>query len=291
MPKFILTWLSAIALFAATPDANAGFITTGNPATDGWDRIGNSLQNGSYIRGSGNFSFDVYRTTISPDATLLAATGWLATDLIIGIGGVIVNTPPAGWLTATTGADPNFYLDSDVRLVSKFGSENSWQASTTPPDMGNGAGSQSNGDGGQGSVQLDTNPNQLTVLNAGKFQVPDNGSQYRDTQAFSFSASELAEIGRYIYTLDASGKLASWEMVLNLTRLITLTDAIAGPTVDGRHNQALQGGGRSTDGLIPFEALPVPPAAAVATPLPPTLFAGLLAPLLLAGVRFRGFAC
>src|SRR4051812_7943430 len=105
---------------------------TGVPATDGWSATGaTSLDNGTYIRGAGNFAFDLYATSyaLDPTSSLITSTAsdtgfqWLAGDQVLGVGGVVVAGEPAanyGWGNVS-GDSINSNLTSSVRIVSKFG--------------------------------------------------------------------------------------------------------------------------------------------------------------------------
>ncbi len=95
--------LSGVAL---TPASLRATPLTGNPSADSsWTFNGNSLNNGTYIRGGGTFSFDIYTNafTVTAADTGLIAKGWSVGDTVIGLGGVIVpndmTAAHTGWST------------------------------------------------------------------------------------------------------------------------------------------------------------------------------------------------
>ena len=277
--------LTAAALAAGGP-ARAEMLT-GDPSADGWTAGANSLQNGFYIRGGANFSYDLFRTayTVTAGSPLAAmANPWAAGDRVLAMGGVIVPTTAsaAGW-AAFTGAAPNANLAANVRIVSKFTSAPSaWSASGVAPGAGNGAGSYMNGDGGLGAVLVSTSPGQVTSAGAGLLTVPANANQWAGT-AGSNGPTISTQSARVVYGVDAGGLLRSWELLLNTTLLAGANTGLPTPTDAGRWNQALQSGTSSTlitDGLLPAGDNVVPTPAA-------GLLLGLGAAVLGLGRRLR----
>lgn len=272
MFRVFLGLFSSVVILSTSANPVHGAFLTGDPSTaDGWTRSGNSLSNGIYAGGSANFSFDVYRgsqTFQSSSGLGGTVPGWMTGDLIVGMGGVIVNTPPMGWSGPTTGPAPNANLGDNVRIVSKFGSPSaSFSASTTPPIPGNGNRSFSGGFGGVGGVLLTTNANTLAAANAanaGQLQTPDSGFVWDgvvNTNGVTLTSSQVQDISRYIYTVDGTNQyLSTWQLALNVTALQRLNLGYATPDAGTIYDQALQvGGGSSTDALV------------LTTPLPPTL--------------------
>jgi len=136
--------LAAAAAVGATTLGVHAAPVTGNPITDGWTLIGNSLAQGTYVRGVGGINFDAYSTSFSLGAgSNLAINGsWLAGDTILGLGG-IVNGTVAGIFNGYAkfgGVGSTFAPASNA-------------ASCQGGGAGCGAGSFSGGNGGQGSVQ------------------------------------------------------------------------------------------------------------------------------------------
>ncbi len=115
MKKTILS-AAVIAAMVSVAQANP----TGNPGLDGWQAGGNSMANGTYIRGAGNFGFTTYVTEMTLAAghnfNSVGTMAWNTGDQVIGIGGVIdFNTPIAsanGWSGSYTGAATNANLQS-----------------------------------------------------------------------------------------------------------------------------------------------------------------------------------
>src|SRR5438874_8070141 len=118
----------ALLLMGSMPFASAAFIITGNPIVDpGWHQAGNSLANGNYVRGPGNFEYAIWQFQGGrvPAGSILTTmpNPWVAGERIIGIGGFF--TPPLtaaqlGW-PAITGAAQNSNVAANARIVAKFG--------------------------------------------------------------------------------------------------------------------------------------------------------------------------
>ena len=266
--RFVRTVATVALALAAGGPARAELLT-GDPSADGWTAGPNSLQNGFYIRGAANFSYDMFRTayTVTAGSPLAAmANPWAAGDRVLAMGGAMVPTTAsaAGW-PAITGATVNSNLAANVRIVSKFTSSGSaWSASSTAPGAGTGSGSHANGDGGLGAVLISTNAGQVTTAGAGILSVPVNANQWNGTVG-SNGPPINTQSSRVIYGVDASGRLRSWELLLNTTLLASANTGLPTPTDAGRWNQALQSGTSSTlitDGLLPAGETVVPTPAA-----------------------------
>jgi hypothetical protein len=247
---------------------------SGNPAADTWSFNGNSLNKNTYIRGGGTFSFDIYTNSFVVTAadTGLLAKGWSVGDTVVGLGGVIVpndmTAAHTGW--STDGVTPvansdnavNVDLTTSVRIVSKFGvSPTSWSASTVKPNAGNGLGSGSAGDGGDGTIELTTNVNDIANGNAGVLVNPANA--VKDTfNGVSWVSTNLSDRSFGLYEFQMSGTLlSSWEMMLNATKLGSLYPYANIPLPGDRLNQALQRSSNAvqfTDGLALAPAVPEP---------------------------------
>lgn len=241
--------LSILALtLGALLQATTATALTGDPLADGWAYSGNSLDQGAYVRGTGNIGFDMYSTqfTVS-DSSLFSLTGhsgagfndyyvdpktnsrtwdtdnarsWSVGDTVIGIGGMFsdITATEAGW-GAFTGNAVNSNIDNEyrLRLQAKIGTDDaSWSASTLAPNAGNGSGSSS--DGGLGSLlvrtsgwhSLDTWEDQANTI----FGLQDPKHLERD-KASTFVGVDAA---RVIWTWDAAHKRpGSWQLLVNLS--------------------------------------------------------------------------
>lgn len=275
MKRLAIASLTAMA-FAAIASANP----TGNPAADGWTAGGNSLANGTYIRGSGNFGYTTYVTEFSLTSGhgLLATVGgstWTVGDDIIGIGGVVDPNTPAGtangWGVNYTGDGLNSNYSSSTRMVGKFGtSPTAWSASTTAPSPGNGLGSDSNGHGGLGSVVLANTAGDLGATPSGTLRLPSVFRMYDGTSSVNLDAAAGIKVGRMVYNWSVIGTLniiSSWEIYLNRTLLNSLNgsgDLLGNtfadlPNFGDRHNVALQRGTNNfTDALVQANPIPEP---------------------------------
>jgi hypothetical protein len=257
----------AVAMIAWSAGHASAVTITGNPSTDsGWAAAGNSLDAGTYIRLQGNFSFDTYYTNFVLDASSpLLGGGWSAGDTIIAMGGKIVpNSTLAadtGWATdGFTGNAVNSNLTGSVRIVSKFGtSPTSWTASTVKPDLGNGLGSTSAGNGGDGAIVIASSVGDITLANANSIISASVQERYPSP---TFTATGISGMGKYIYNLDSSNLLSSWETFLNVSKLtLSLPGGSQVPQAGDRYNQALQRSTNTTlitDALIASQVVPEP---------------------------------
>jgi hypothetical protein len=258
--------LTATLLGAATTTLAASI--TGNPSVDsGWTTAGNSLDNGVYIRGAGNFGYDLYTTgfTIQPGSPLLAS-GWSLGDSVVAVGGQIATTDgvSAGWGLAFTGDAVNSNLTASVRIVSKFGtSPTSWSASTVRPNAGNGDGSTSGGYGGEGAILLGTNVGDLVSANT----LMTVSLNQRYTNGGATVTNQSNDIGRLIFQ-TSGGFLSSWEMFLNTTELAgALAPGAEIPLIGDRINQTLQRSTNSTlftDAMVTIQGVPEPASIVIA---------------------------
>jgi hypothetical protein len=244
--------LLAVGLLAHSTTTLAASIT-GNPAVDsGWTAVGNSLDNGVYIRGAGNFGYDLYTTSFAIEAgSPLVASGWSVGETVVAIGGQIATNDgvSAGWGLPFTGDAVNANLTTSVRIVSKFGtSPTSWSASTVRPNAGNGDGSTSGGFGGEGAILLGTNVGDLVSPNT--LMTVSTNQRYTNGGATVTNVS--SDVGRLIFQ-TSGGLLSSWETLLNTSRLgALLPPASEVPLVGDRINQTLQ---RSTNATLFTDAM------------------------------------
>jgi len=252
--------LFVIGLVALTlgGTARADFFV-GNPTStgsgaDNWQFALNSLDNNRYIRGAGGFSFDMYRTVDrvrAGDALATMASPWAVGDFILGMGGVILGAPN---------------LTGSVRIVSKFTSftKGQFTASTNPSPNGNGAGNFSNGDGGIGAVLIGNTPGAVTAANAGMLLTPTTAFQWDGGLAGPNGLTISPDTARYVYQVNGSGLLKSWEVLLNVTKLNSQNTGLLAPDYDGHWNQSLQ---RGTSNTLYTDTINQH------SPLPPTLVA------------------
>lgn len=261
--------MGAVALVALVGGASALASPTGNPAADGWISGGNALANGSYIRGAGLWSFEMYasNTTLAPGSALLTTVGsstWNVGDQVLGLGGVFVAAPSApdnGWgpFSSYTGAT-NTNTTSSLRMLGKWGTDpSSWSASTFVPGNGNGNGSHSGGFGGLGSVLLANSAADLGSFASGSLRLPSVAQIYTGSSAINIDPS----VGRMMYIYDSSTTVSSWQLFLN----VSLLDSLYGSTYSDlpawgdRHAISLQ---RGTNSTLLQDSMMIPaPGAAV----------------------------
>lgn len=242
---------------------------TGNPAADGWISGGNAMANGSYIRGAGLWSFEMYASnmTLAPGSALLNTVGgstWNPGDEVIGLGGVFTAAPSApdnGWgpFSSYTGAT-NTNTTSSLRMLGKFGSDPAaWSASTLVPGNGNGNGSHSGGFGGLGSVLLANSAADLGSFASGSLRLPSVAQIYTGASAININPA----VGRMMYIYDSSTLVSSWQLFLN----VSLLDSLYGgtyadlPAWGDRHSISLQ---RGTNSTLLQDSMMIPaPGAAV----------------------------
>jgi hypothetical protein len=179
-------------------------------------------------------------------------------------------------------------VDNTAVLNAKFGTSpdpfnnvtklGSWGTSTVAPSAGNGFGSSSGGNGGDGTILLRAGTT-LTSNNSNAGQILMVQNAYRDTyNGASWTETELSNrsFGKIIFQLEDDGRMKSWETFLNTTLLDAVLDTLGQvrpdviPEPGDRINMAFQRGTSSTqftDALTVAAALPavVPePASLVA---------------------------
>ncbi|MCB9849597.1 MAG: PEP-CTERM sorting domain-containing protein [Phycisphaerales bacterium] len=230
------TGILAGCVFAASASAAS---VTGIPSADGWAMAGHSLENGTYVKGSANYGFDVYSAalTVSPGSNLEitdandSALDWLAGDTVLGVGGEFQSITPgdAGW-GAINGNGVNSLLPaaSGPKLQAKFGtSAASWFTSTVEPNSGNGNSSSSNG-GGRVQVRSSAyfqagtpNPGQTEPWtwdgNSQQVLVLDKDSHI-DWDGASAQPSKYT--ARMIWNWNSTlQQITSWQLLLNVSLL------------------------------------------------------------------------
>lgn len=237
MKKAILT-ITAVVLMASGMASAVSL--TGEAGADGWSYAGNSLSNGTYVRGSENIGFDVYTTYFTvtdssvfdlsghDDASYLSyyetthwtkanARTWEVGQTVLGIGGTFsdITAAEAGW-DAFSGKAVNSTIDNEyrLRLQAKIGSSAAtWSTSTVAPGLGTGSGS--TGSGGAGAFLVRTSGwHSLaawenfagTMLGLQKTSHIDGYGQ--------------VDVARVIWTWDEiANRPASWELLLNISLL------------------------------------------------------------------------
>lgn len=215
MKSNYLRILLATALVVAVGRSHAGPVT-GDPAADGWAQLGNSEALGTYVRGSGDFDYNLYTRSFVLDSSEAATFGgsWQVGDLVLGIGATVAG-----------GND----LSQSVRIVAKFGaSDSTFSASSTLAIPGNGVGSMSGGAGGEGAILLGTNapPPQFVVpANAGVVHNYSASGSVMERQGASLPVTALnaatVDAGRLIFLTGNGGGtlLSSLEVYLNVSQL------------------------------------------------------------------------
>jgi hypothetical protein len=261
--KFRIAVITAATIFASAWTANASI--TGNPSADGWTSAGNSLENGTYVRGIANYGFDAYGTgfTVQSGSSLDISAGslsWLAGDTVLGVGGVFhaISAAEAGW-GAFTGGGVNALLSNPTgpKLQAKFGtSAATWAASTVAPGAGNGAGS---GSLGGGTVQVRTsgyNTPTLWATGSGLLQSLADPSHIDWTG----HARPDAAVARVIWNYDSStAEVGSWELLLNTSLLDRLYPGWLLPSIGDMAIATAQNGDNDyTDALVNMSAVPEP---------------------------------
>jgi hypothetical protein len=286
--KRLVTICAAVTMILAIGGVAGATVNnvTGNPSADGFTFVGNSLENGIYVRGSGNYGYDTYGAgfSVQSGSNLANGTTWLVGDTILAAGGsfAAITAAQAGWDSFSGGA-VNSLLSSSTsgpKLQVKFGnSASTWSTSTLAPGAGNGVGSLSNGDGdlptdgvaiqirtgtyytdigpafvpGQDQAgTLGWNTNDGTLMHLGK-------SSYA-TLSVSNAITVNRDVGRVIWTGDTSVQgPASWELLLNVSLINRLNPTFTGllPTLCDKVLMTVQDNdGDYTDSLI--TAVPEP---------------------------------
>lgn len=223
---------------------SSSLAVTGNPATDGWQMSGHSLENGLYAVGNANYGFNMYSKaiTIATGSDLAIADGnysWQEGDTVIGAGGLFsgITASEAGWsafsgrsvnsLLTPPGTDPEY----GPKLQVKLGTANAtWSTSTVAPGSGNG--STGTGDGGDGTVHFRTSGwfHAYTPLssqetdttwsgNSGELMLLDKDDHIRRRYAGSYVYPDK-RVARVIWEWNPSTELVvGWELLLNVSLL------------------------------------------------------------------------
>src|SRR5665213_1354056 len=189
----------------------------GDPSVDpGWTAIGSSTDSNLYVDGTGAFQATIYTTAfnLSAGSPLISTTGgfdWNAGDVIVGVGGVMVQTADL-----TYGGDADEFGVShtgstSARIVVKYGSSG---ATWTAP----GTGSLANG--GVGSIILGTPSYDFYPADSGTLIVPDSSPLEQSTVNTTTPISGL--VGRVVTNwTGASGSMTlnGYESFMDLTLL------------------------------------------------------------------------
>lgn len=200
---------------------------SGNPVDDGWTYQGNSLSSGVYVRGSANYGFDTYSSTFAVDGAISTASGgsWTVGDTVIGVGGVF-NNNTTGWTVSGTAVNSLLSNSTGPKIQVKFGTDafvvTPWSASTIAPGAGDGVGSL--GNGGEGSIQIRSSA-YFTADNwsdnAGELMPLDKPGHI----ARQGGSTPSDDVARLIWTVDGNNELSSWQILLNVTMLGSLSPA------------------------------------------------------------------
>jgi hypothetical protein len=249
-------------------------VITGNPNADGFQLAGHSLQNGVYVTGSGNYGYDAYGAgfTVQSGSNLEISDGtysWTAGDAVVAVGGIFSTLDPAdNWTVTGTAINSLLPTTSPYvgpKLQAKFGtSAATWMTSTSAPGSGNGdSGSSSGG----GRIQIRTsgyfqtvtpNPGQTEPWtwdgNSGQLLVLDKDSHILWRQGAS-DVSPNKRVARMIWVWDDTAKkVASWELLLNVSLLERLNPTYTGllPGIGDKAIMTVQPGdsGNFTDALV-----------------------------------------
>lgn len=227
---------------------------SGNPAVDGWNHVGHSMEQGLYAKGSGNYGYDIYTyrgtvggaSDLAPEVFRLRQhedqSGyygsfyrnwdpftqdlWETGDSIVGIGGVFrtENDPTAlGWPDGTTWSaslpeneNPAYQR---YRLAVKLAPSDHFTASTTPPPNSNGNSSFADHDvyvrGSEWRPVSD-----WIAYSGDMMGVQDGSSDTTQVVAIPYGATYEGDRNafRFIWTYDQNNRRpASWQILINET--------------------------------------------------------------------------
>jgi len=276
--KKILTTCAVLTILLAIGGVSNAAITsvTGDPVADGFTLVGNSLENGIYVRGDGNYGYNAYIAgfNIQSGTNLENGTTWLAGDTVLAVGGnfASITATEAGW-SAFSGGAVNELLSKSTgpKLQAKFGNSAAvWTTSTIAPGGGNGLGSIGYGDGdlvNGVAIQIRTGTyyemggpafvpgqDQAGVLgwdtNADILMHLAKNSHVDKTVSMTLGR----DVGRVMWTdISATGEPASWELFLNVSLIGRLNPAFTGllPAIGDSVLMTVQDNdGKYTDALI-----------------------------------------
>lgn len=249
---------------------------TGDPSADGFTLVGNSLENGIYVRGDGNYGYNAYIAgfNIQSGANLENGTTWLAGDTVLAAGGRFASiiAAEAGW-SGFSGGAVNALLSNSTgpKLQAKFGnSEAAWTTSTIAPGGGDGLGSLSYGDGDLvNGVAIQIRTGTYYSMGGPAF-VPgqdQSGVLGWDTNADilmhiakdshidkTVSMTLGRDVARVMWTdISATGEPASWELFLNVSLISRLNPTFTGllPAIGDNVLMTVQDNdGKYTDALV-----------------------------------------
>lgn len=254
--------MTVVTALAAQPEQ-----LTGDPEPDGWVFGGNSMEDGIYVRGNLNASYDIYTTTFEvddPDAFDISdhtvdaesdyynyyagvpssnlwdpsevAREWAAGHTVVAVGGkfVDITAEEAGW-DEFTGSEVNSTLEANQRYQAKFGTElATWSASTIAPDLGDGSGSTSDGGNATFLVRTTSFPGlsgdeeqPIGAKHSGEIM----GLQQTNHISSWDGVRPGADVARLIWNWnDELGYIDSWQILLNTT---LIDEDLADATVTG----------------------------------------------------------
>ena len=226
---------------------------SGDPVADNWVFSGNSMENGVYVRGDLNVSYDIYTTTFLvdnpevfdisdhtvdeesfyynyyagvPSSNLWDPSAverqWEAGHTVVAVGGKFtdITAEEAGW-DEFTGNEVNAELAGNMRYQAKFGTEDAtWAASNVAPDDGDGSGS--TGDGGNATFLVRTSgwldlPGDEDQSIGAKHSGEIMGLQ-QTNHIIGTDGSVNADVVRLIWNWnEEAGYVDSWQILLNTT--------------------------------------------------------------------------
>ncbi|MGY6632437.1 MAG: hypothetical protein ACXIU8_01645 [Alkalilacustris sp.] len=268
------------ALVACVGSGSQAATVSGNPALDGWQFLGNSLDDGTYVRGTGGFDFAAFGTEFVLQSGPLLGTSpnWQIGDVILGFGGIMNTT-----------------VNATLRAVTKLGGADSGFTAAGPAGPGEGG----TAAGGPGTVlvayrfmrddsaTLRAPEMNGTLLRAETFVLVD-----RSGQSMSFgSDSDATDYARVMAVFEGSGTaddphvVRSWQTYLNLsalTRDSRLGAVVPDPGAPSIVSFQQSHSNNFTDALVQLDAAGQPLAV---IPLPATgwLLLGALGALAMAG--------
>jgi hypothetical protein len=262
--KSVIALMFGIVVLAGSESKSQAAFVTGDPAADQWQMLGGSRSLGTYIRGTANWNYDVYRNSfyLSATDTLLGTipSSWTLGDLILGIGAV-VNTV----LPDTTDV---------IAKISVLPPSTGFSPSSTLIAPGDGRGSFSQGNGGLNSILVRWNNAQGVGL-----ATPDVTGRW-DGLVLPNGLALIDPTVAVMKSKTTAAVLNSFEVLLNATALFR-NYGLPVPAPGNTFDLALQNntGPQSIDAYGTLAAPAVAPA--------PSSIILMLSGLVCLGFRFR----
>ena len=250
---------TSLTLGAGVASTAAASTITGNPALDGWEFQGNSLDAGVFVRGNGGWNYDVYTQEFilaAGNPLFNISSSWQAGDIVLGMGGVSRQTS-----------------DITLRTVSKFGGASSgFQAAVPGPGVG------STAQGGVGTVlsafqYTRTGPSGQKVLQNpawnGALLTPATFRYVSGSSTVNYdSNADVTDYARIIALFDGVGDstvsdtVVSWQSFLNISAMERDLFFADGTPARGAPSIVTwqRGTGASVDALASVSPIPLPAA-------------------------------